>query len=86
VEERAKKALTQAQRIAQRHNVKAVTTTVRSRAADGGIRRAVETYKSDVVVLGVESTDRKVASVFMRTAETLLLRPPCEVIIDSFPS
>ncbi len=83
VEERAKKALTHARSIVERHNLKAVTATVRTREADEGIRRAVTTYQGDVVVLGMHVIESKVPGIFTRTASALLQHPPCEVLIDS---
>jgi nucleotide-binding universal stress UspA family protein len=85
-EEGARAALAQADHIARRHGVHSVATTVRARAADEGIRRAVQTYQSDMVILGVESREHRVTTVLMRTADALLRRLPCEVLIDSVPA
>jgi nucleotide-binding universal stress UspA family protein len=86
VEERAKKALAHAKSIVERHNLKAVTTTVRTREVDEGIRRAVNTYHGDIVFLGMQVIESKVPGVFTRTASALLQHPPCEVLIDSMVS
>lgn len=66
--------------------MKTVTTTVRAREADEGIRRAVNSYRGDLVILGMQVTESKVPGVFTRTASALLQRPPCEVLIDSVVS
>ena len=86
VEERARQALEHAQAIVDRHGLKAVATTIRAREADEGVTRAVQTYEGDTVVLGVEAAPDKVPSVFSRTAEHLVRRPPCEIIIDTVPA
>jgi nucleotide-binding universal stress UspA family protein len=52
VDERAQKALEHAQRIVERHGLKAITDIVRAREADEGIRRAIRNYQADLVVLG----------------------------------
>ena len=52
----------------------------------GFFRRAFETAgQGDIVVLGVQAAERHMPSIFTRTAEALLRRPPCEVLIDSMP-
>jgi nucleotide-binding universal stress UspA family protein len=85
VEERARQALTHAQNIVDRHGLKSMTTTVRAREANEGIGQIVQTYKGDIVVLGVQAVERHLPSVFTRTADALMRRPPCEVLIDSVP-
>jgi nucleotide-binding universal stress UspA family protein len=85
VEEQAREGLAQAGRIAQRHGVTAISSIVPSRTIEGGVRRVVQAYNSDVVVLGVQSTHRKVTSALMRAADALLRQLPCEVIVDSVP-
>jgi nucleotide-binding universal stress UspA family protein len=85
INERAQKALKHAQRIAERHGLRAVTDIVRAREADEGIRRAARTYQADLIVLGVQFSENRVPSLFTRTADALLRRPPCELIIDSVP-
>jgi nucleotide-binding universal stress UspA family protein len=86
VNERAQKALEHAQRIVERHGLKAVTEIVRAREADEGIRRTARNYQADLVVLGVQFAENRVPGLFTRTAESLLRRPPCEVIIDGVPA
>jgi nucleotide-binding universal stress UspA family protein len=86
VDERAQKALEHAQRIVERHGLKAITDIVRAREADEGIRRAVRNYQADLVVLGVQFAENRVPGIFTRTADALLRRPPCEVIIDTVPA
>jgi len=85
VEGQAQKALAHAQRIVERHGLRAVTDIIRTREADEGIRKAVRAYQADLVVLGTKFAERRVPTVFTRTAESLLRHPPCEVIIDSVP-
>ncbi|GBC98870.1 hypothetical protein HRbin17_01387 [bacterium HR17] len=85
ISERAQKALEQAQRIVERHGLAAVTDIVRAREADEGIRRAAQAYQADLIVLGVQFAENRVPSLFTRTADALLRRPPCELIIDSVP-
>ncbi|MFN3422957.1 MAG: universal stress protein [Armatimonadota bacterium] len=85
INERAQKALKHAQQIVERHGLRAVTDTVRAREADEGIRRAARTYQADLIVLGVQFSENRVPSLFARTADALLRRPPCELIIDSVP-
>jgi nucleotide-binding universal stress UspA family protein len=86
VNERAQKALEHAQRIVERHGLKAVTEIVRAREADEGIRRTARNYQADLIVLGVQFAENRVPGLFTRTAESLLRRPPCEVIIDGVPA
>lgn len=86
IEERAAKALENARRIAERHSIKAIVDTIRAREANEGIRKAVQTYQGDIVVLGIQLAKDKPPTLFTRTAEALLRQPPCEVIIDSVPS
>jgi nucleotide-binding universal stress UspA family protein len=62
-----------------------MTTIVRAREADEGINQIVHTYQGDIVVLGVQAVERHMPSIFTRTADALLRRPPCEVLIDSMP-
>ena len=85
VEARAQQALKHAQTIVERHGLKATPTTVQAREADEGIVQMVHRYKGDIVVLGVQAVERHLPSVFTRTADALLRRPPCEVLIDSMP-
>ena len=84
--ERVQKALGDARRIVERHGLKAITDIVRAREADEGIRRAARTYQADLIVLGVQFAENRVPSLFTRTAESLLRRPPCELIIDTVPA
>lgn len=86
VNDRADKALEQARRIVERHGLKAVTDIVRAREADEGIRRTARNYQADLVVLGVQFAENRVPGIFARTADALLRRPPCEVIIDTVPA
>jgi nucleotide-binding universal stress UspA family protein len=85
VEERAQQALKHAQAIVLRHGLKPVTRTLRAREANDGIGQIVQLYKGDIVVLGVQASERHLPSIFTRTAEALMRRPPCEVLIDSMP-
>jgi hypothetical protein len=39
-----------------------------------------------LVVLGVQFAENRVPGIFTRTADALLRRPPCEVIIDTMPA
>jgi len=86
VEEGAKEALNNAARIAERHSIKAVTDTIRAREANEGIRKAVQAYHGDMVVLGIQLAKDRPPTLFTRTVEALLRQPPCEVIIDSVPA
>jgi len=85
VEDRAQQALRHAKSIVERHGLKTMTTIVRAREADEGINQIVHTYQGDIVVLGVQAVERHMPSIFTRTADALLRRPPCEVLIDSMP-
>lgn len=84
-EERSEQALKHARNIVERHGLKAMTTTLRAREANEGIGQLVQTYHGDIVVLGLRAVERHLPSVFTRTAEALMRRPPCEVLIDSMP-
>jgi nucleotide-binding universal stress UspA family protein len=86
VEERAREALAEAQQIVDRHGLRAVPLTVRAREIDEGIRRTVRAYGGDVVVLGMTGAEPALPTMFTRTAEELLRRPPCEVIVDKVPA
>jgi nucleotide-binding universal stress UspA family protein len=85
VEDRAKQALLHAQTIVERHGLKAISTTARAREANEGISQIVLKYRGDIIVLGVQAVERHVPSIFTRTADALMRRPPCEVLIDSMP-
>jgi nucleotide-binding universal stress UspA family protein len=85
VEERAQQALLNARAIVERHGLKAMTTTMRAREANEGVGQIVRTYHGDIVVLGVQAVERHLPSIFTRTADALMRRPPCEVLIDSMP-
>ena len=85
VESRAQQALKHAQSIVERHGLKSITTTVHAREANEGIAQIVKKYGGDIVVLGVQAVERHLPSIFTRTADALLRRPPCEVLIDSMP-
>jgi nucleotide-binding universal stress UspA family protein len=85
VEERAQQALKHAQAIVERHGLKPVMKTLRAREANEGIGQIVQMYKGDIVVLGVQAAERHLPSIFTRTADALMRRPPCEVLIDSMP-
>ncbi len=85
INERAQKALGQAEQIVERHGLTAITDIVRAREADEGIRRAARSYQADLIVLGVQFAENRVPGLFARTAESLLRRPPCELIIDTVP-
>jgi nucleotide-binding universal stress UspA family protein len=85
IEERAQKALENAQSIVERHGLRAMTTILRAREASEGIGQIVQSYQGDFVVLGVQSVERHLPSIFTRTADALMRRPPCEVLIDSMP-
>jgi nucleotide-binding universal stress UspA family protein len=85
VEERAQGVLAEAEQIVERNRAVAIKTMVRARKADEGIRRAVRAYKSDLVVLGVEASEGRASNLLTRTAEGLLSRLPCEVIVDVVP-
>ena len=84
-EERAQQALKHAKAIVERHGLKPVTKTLRAREANEGIGQIVQMYKGDIVVLGVQAAERHLPSIFTRTADALMRRPPCEVLIDSMP-
>jgi len=62
-----------------------MTTTVHAREANEGIAQIVPKYSGDIVVLGVQAVERHLPSIFTRTADALMRRPPCEVLIDSMP-
>jgi len=85
IDERAKQALVHARNIVELHGLKAISTTARAREANEGIGQIVQRYKGDIVVLGVQAVERHVPSIFARTADALMRRPPCEVLIDSMP-
>jgi nucleotide-binding universal stress UspA family protein len=85
MEERSNQALKHAHAIVERHGLKAETTTLRAREANEGIGQIVQAYKGDIVVLGVQAAERHLPSIFTRTADALMRRPPCEVLIDSMP-
>jgi nucleotide-binding universal stress UspA family protein len=85
VQERAEQALKHARSIVERHGLKASTTTVNAREASEGIGQAVQTYGGDIVVLGMRTVEHRVPGIFARTADALMHRPPCEVLIDSVP-
>jgi nucleotide-binding universal stress UspA family protein len=85
VEQRAQEALKHARSIVERHGLKAMATTVHARETSEGIGQAVQTYQGDMVVLGMQSVEHHVPSIFTRTADALMRRPPCEVLIDSMP-
>ena len=84
-ESRAQQALAHAHTIVERHGLKTVTTTVHAREAGEGITQIVHKYSGDIVVLGVQAVERHLPSIFTRTADALMRRPPCEVLIDSMP-
>jgi len=85
VETRAQQALKHAQSIVERHGLKTMTTVIHAREANEGIGQIVQAYQGDIVVLGVQAVERHVPSIFTRTADALMRRPPCEVLIDSMP-
>jgi nucleotide-binding universal stress UspA family protein len=85
IEDRAHQALKHARSIVERHGLKAMMTTLRAREANEGIGQIVQTYHGDIVVLGVQAVERHLPSIFTRTADALMRRPPCEVLIDSMP-
>jgi nucleotide-binding universal stress UspA family protein len=85
MEERSGQALKHAQAIVERHGLQASITTLRAREANEGISQIVQTYNGDIVVLGVQAAERHMPSIFTRTADALMRRPPCEVLIDSMP-
>jgi nucleotide-binding universal stress UspA family protein len=85
IEDRAQQALKHGESIVQRHGLKTITTIMRAREANEGIGQLVNTYNGDIVVLGVQAVERHVPSIFTRTADALLRRPPCEVLIDGMP-
>ncbi|MCS7252487.1 MAG: universal stress protein [Armatimonadota bacterium] len=86
IEGRAKMALEGAKRIAERHAIKATTDIIRAREANEGIRKAVQAYHGDMVVLGMQLAKDRPPTLFARTVEALLRQPPCEVVIDSVPA
>jgi nucleotide-binding universal stress UspA family protein len=77
VEERAQQALKHAESIVQMHGLKTMATIMRAREANEGIGQLVNTYKGDIVVLGVQAVERHLPSIFTRTADALMRRPPC---------
>lgn len=85
VEQRAQQALKHAQSIVELHGLKPIATILRAREANEGIGQIVEMYHGDIVVLGVQAAERHLPSIFTRTADALMRRPPCEVLIDSMP-
>ncbi len=85
VEERARQALRHAQSIVELHGLKAETTLVQAREASEGVMQAVQSYQGDIVILGMQTVEHHVPGIFARTADALLRRPPCEVLIDSMP-
>ncbi len=85
VEERANQALKDARSIVERHDLKTMTSTLRAREANEGITQIVQAHHGDIVVLGVQAVERHLPSIFTRTADALMRRPPCEVLIDSMP-
>jgi nucleotide-binding universal stress UspA family protein len=85
IEGRSQQALKHAQAIVERHGLKCMSTTLRAREANEGIGQIVQVYKGDIVVLGVQAAERHLPSIFTRTADALMRRPPCEVLIDSVP-
>lgn len=85
IEDRAQQALKHARSIVERHGLKAMPTILRAREASEGIGQIVQSYHGDFVVLGVQAVERHLPSIFTRTADALMRRPPCEVLIDSMP-
>jgi nucleotide-binding universal stress UspA family protein len=85
IEDRSQQALVHARNIVERHGLKARTTTLRAREANEGINQIVQAFHGDIVVLGVQAVERHLPSIFTRTADALMRRPPCEVLIDSMP-
>lgn len=85
VEDRARQALRHAQSIVELHGLRAETTLVQAREASEGVTQAVQTYQGDIVILGMQTVEHHVPSIFARTADALLRRPPCEVLIDALP-
>ncbi len=85
VVERADKALKHAGSIVELHGLKASTTTVHAREASEGIAHAVHSCGGDMVILGMRTVEQRVPGIFSRTADALMRRPPCEVLIDSVP-
>lgn len=85
VDQRAQQALKHACSIVERHGLKAMSALLRAREANEGINQIVQTYHGDIVVLGVQAVERHLPSIFTRTADALMRRPPCEVLIDSMP-
>ncbi|MFA4016919.1 MAG: hypothetical protein RUDDFDWM_002031 [Candidatus Fervidibacterota bacterium] len=86
VERNAEVALDRAQQIVKLHGLSAHTEKIRSREASEGIRKAVQSYGGDLVVLGIQMAKDKPPTVFARTVEALLRRPPCEILIDTVPA
>jgi nucleotide-binding universal stress UspA family protein len=85
IEERSQQALKHAQAIVMRHGLKCLSTTLRAREANDGIAQIVKRYNGDIIVLGVQASANHLPSIFTRTADALMRRPPCEVLIDSVP-
>jgi nucleotide-binding universal stress UspA family protein len=89
IKNRAKDAIEHAKQIVKLHGLNAhpePREPIRSREASEGIRKVVKSYGGDLVVLGIQMAKDKPPTIFTRTVEALLRRPPCEILIDIVPA
>lgn len=84
-EGKAREALERAQSIVALHGLSSVIDIQRAREAGEGIIRAARDHDVDLIVIGIRPRLTVAQDIVGRTADFLLRRAPCEVIINKLP-
>lgn len=85
-QQRAEQALADANQIVALHGLKARSRTLPARNAGDGIIRVAKEEGADIIVLSLPPQRWPRGGVIGSTAEILLRRAPCEVLLDKMPT
>ncbi len=80
-----RKALDTAEMLVQRHNLPVRSRMIPARHAADGILHLTQDEDADVIVMGVGVKRRAAPEQLGRTAEEVIRRAPCEVVLDKVP-
>ena len=83
---RAEQALADAAQIVALHGLKSRSRQLPARSAGDGIIRIAKEEGVDLIVLSLTPKQRPGGGTIGATAETLLRRAPCEVLMDKLPA
>lgn len=85
-EEKAKEILEDNKKIVEFHGLNCSTLIQKARTAGAGIVQLANERQTDLIVMGIKSKFHgDIQDIIGRTANWLIKRSPCEVIVDKMP-